>query len=96
MNRALRARAVGAARADSGRVSFHDQHPTPADLRDEVLAGLSAPQKRLSPKFFYDQRGSRLFDAITGLPEYYPTRTEIAILTHLCHPQPHLPFASMP
>ena len=85
MNRALRARAVRAARADSGRVSFHDQHPTPADLRDEVLAGLSAPQKRLSPKFFYDRRGSRLFDAITGLPEYYPTRTEIAILSEHGH-----------
>jgi len=49
MNRALGARAV---RSDSGRVSFHDQHPTPADLLDEVPAGLSARQKRLSAKFF--------------------------------------------
>ena len=61
-------------------VRFHDHHPTPADLREEVLVGLAATPKRLSPKFFYDQRGSRLFDAITELPEYYPTRTEIDIL----------------
>src|SRR5207249_413595 len=46
----------------------------------EVAAGLSAPQKELSPKYFYDQRGSELFEAITRLPEYYPTRTERALL----------------
>jgi dimethylhistidine N-methyltransferase len=44
------------------------------------LEGLGRPVKRLSPKLFYDQRGSQLFDAITELPEYYPTRTEIGIL----------------
>jgi len=58
----------------------HDLHPPAADLRREVLAGLSGQQKQLSPKFFYDAHGSALFDAITALPEYYPTRTEIAIL----------------
>jgi L-histidine N-alpha-methyltransferase len=46
----------------------------------EVAAGLAAPQKELSPKYFYDQRGSELFEAITRLPEYYPTRTERALL----------------
>ncbi|MEP6688052.1 MAG: L-histidine N(alpha)-methyltransferase [Gemmatimonadales bacterium] len=46
----------------------------------EVAAGLSAPQKELSPKYFYDQRGSELFEAITRLPEYYPTRTERGLL----------------
>jgi len=61
-------------------VHFHDYHPTPADLRAEVLAGLALPQKRLSPKLFYDAAGSKLFDAICELPEYYPTRTEIGIL----------------
>lgn len=61
-------------------VHFYDLHPTPADMRAEVLAGLAAPQKRIAPKFFYDAPGSRLFDAICELPEYYPTRTEIAIL----------------
>jgi L-histidine N-alpha-methyltransferase len=47
----------------------------------EVAAGLSAPQKELPPKFFYDRRGSELFEEITRLPEYYPTRTERALLT---------------
>lgn len=46
----------------------------------EILAGLCAPQKRISPKYFYDQRGSELFDEICELPEYYPTRTERAIM----------------
>ena len=46
----------------------------------EILSGLSAPQKRLSPKFFYDERGSELFDEITRLPEYYPTATERGIM----------------
>jgi dimethylhistidine N-methyltransferase len=61
-------------------VHFHDLHPTPADIRAEVLSGLALPQKRIAPKFFYDADGSRLFDAICALPEYYPTRTEIGIL----------------
>jgi L-histidine N-alpha-methyltransferase len=46
----------------------------------EVAAGLSAPQKELLPKYFYDHRGSELFEEITQLPEYYPTRTERALL----------------
>jgi len=46
----------------------------------DVLAGLTARPKRLSPKYFYDEAGSRLFEQITELPEYYPTRCEIAIL----------------
>jgi dimethylhistidine N-methyltransferase len=48
--------------------------------RAEILRGLRAPQKRLSPKYLYDQRGSELFDRICSLPEYYPTRTELALL----------------
>jgi L-histidine N-alpha-methyltransferase len=52
-------------------------------LRADVRTGLSAPHGRrtLPPKWFYDQRGSELFDQITRLPEYYPTRRERAILT---------------
>jgi len=46
----------------------------------EVLAGLRESPKRISPKFFYDARGSALFDQICELPEYYPTRTETRIL----------------
>ncbi len=46
----------------------------------EILAGLKQPQKMISPKYFYDERGSQLFDAITHLPEYYPTETELGIM----------------
>jgi dimethylhistidine N-methyltransferase len=46
----------------------------------EVIADLSQQPKRLSPKFFYDATGSELFEQITRLPEYYPTRTELGIL----------------
>jgi L-histidine Nalpha-methyltransferase len=49
-------------------------------LRTDVRAGLTATPKTLPPKWFYDERGSKLFDEITRLPEYYPTRTERAIL----------------
>jgi dimethylhistidine N-methyltransferase len=52
---------------------------TDEDL-DEILTGLSLPQKTLSPKFFYDERGSELFEEITRLPEYYPTVTELGIM----------------
>jgi dimethylhistidine N-methyltransferase len=47
---------------------------------DEIVEGLLQPQKNISPKYFYDERGSQLFDAITGLPEYYLTATEIGIM----------------
>ena len=47
----------------------------------DVVAGLTATPKRLSPKYFYDSTGSALFERITELPEYYPTRREIGILT---------------
>ncbi|HYN62600.1 MAG TPA: L-histidine N(alpha)-methyltransferase, partial [Rubrivivax sp.] len=48
-------------------------------LAAEAAAGLQARRAHVSPKFFYDPLGSRLFDAITELAEYYPTRTEAAI-----------------
>lgn len=48
-------------------------------IRDELIAGLVAPQAVTSPKYLYDALGSRLFEAICELPEYYPTRTEAAI-----------------
>jgi L-histidine N-alpha-methyltransferase len=53
---------------------------TLAGLAEDVREGLSCPFKEIPPKYFYDERGSRLFEAITGLPEYYPTRAERAIL----------------
>lgn len=49
-------------------------------FRDDVVAGLSKVQKTLPAKYFYDEAGSRLFDRICDLPEYYPTRTELGIL----------------
>ena len=50
------------------------------DFLAAVVAGLSLPQKRLLSKYFYDEYGSKLFEQITELPEYYPTRTETALL----------------
>jgi L-histidine N-alpha-methyltransferase len=61
-----------------------DIHLTDGDadaaLRADVRAGLTAVPKQLPPKWFYDARGSELFERITELPEYYPTRTERALL----------------
>jgi len=50
------------------------------DFRRNILRGLTAPQKYIESKYFYDARGSGLFEEICRLPEYYPTRTEISIL----------------
>ncbi|HET6231207.1 MAG TPA: L-histidine N(alpha)-methyltransferase [Longimicrobiaceae bacterium] len=52
----------------------------PAAMLAEIRDGLARPQKELSPKFFYDVRGSQLFEEITRLPEYYLTRTERGLL----------------
>ena len=50
------------------------------DEREEILTGLRGQPKQVSPKFFYDERGSQLFDEICEQPEYYPTRTELDIM----------------
>ena len=58
-----------------------DAHATEeSDFAKDVLSGLAKPQKAIPPKYFYDAEGSRLFEAITELAEYYPTRTEVALL----------------
>ncbi|BCJ41448.1 histidine N-alpha-methyltransferase [Actinoplanes ianthinogenes] len=57
-----------------------DERDLARSLRTDVRDGLTATPKRLPPKWFYDARGSLLFEDITRLPEYYPTRTERAIL----------------
>jgi L-histidine Nalpha-methyltransferase len=64
---------------------FHDLLPTPAlgsthQPAQELTAGLQARPAKVSPKFFYDPLGSHLFDAITALDEYYPTRTEAQVM----------------
>ncbi len=60
-----------------------DDAPPPAspDFRDAVLTGLAQTPKVVPARYFYDAAGSALFEAITELPEYYPTRTEIGLLT---------------
>jgi L-histidine Nalpha-methyltransferase len=57
-----------------------DLKPAPSISRAEVIAGLQRRDKAIAPKFLYDERGSELFEQITTLPEYYLTRTELAIL----------------
>ncbi|MCY3886042.1 MAG: L-histidine N(alpha)-methyltransferase [Gammaproteobacteria bacterium] len=59
---------------------FYDLKPTAPCVQDEVIAGLNQSEKTLPPKYFYDERGSELFEEITELPEYYLTRTETGIL----------------
>ncbi len=61
-----------------------DLKPDLGNFRSEFLRGMTSSPKELNPKFFYDEAGSRLFDEITGLDEYYPTRTEISILKSHC------------
>lgn len=67
------------------RVRVVDLHPKLGDLSQEAIEGLGRSQKALPCKYFYDALGARLFEAITELPEYYPTRTEIAIMSRAVH-----------
>jgi len=68
------------AEAELDNVSFEDLQPTQDDSLADILKGLACSPKQINPRFFYDARGSELFENITQLPEYYPTRTEAAIL----------------
>jgi L-histidine Nalpha-methyltransferase len=62
------------------RIDCYIDDGVPSSIADEVRDGLSRSLKELPPKYFYDARGSQLFDRITNLPEYYPTRCERSIL----------------
>ncbi|TMH31517.1 MAG: L-histidine N(alpha)-methyltransferase, partial [Betaproteobacteria bacterium] len=62
-----------------GGVRFIGGETAALNFRKDVLAGLSRPQKSLPPKYFYDAAGSRLFERICRLREYYPTRTELSV-----------------
>ncbi|MDQ3160184.1 MAG: L-histidine N(alpha)-methyltransferase [Pseudomonadota bacterium] len=64
----------------SSTLKLTDLHPSPDDITGDVLAGLSQTPKRLPSKYFYDKRGSELFEQITQQPEYYLTRVELALL----------------
>jgi len=59
--------------------AYHNLKPDVVEMANEVLAGLRATPKAISPKYFYDAKGSALFEQITDLPEYYLTRTEMAL-----------------
>ncbi len=61
-------------------IAVHDCSPETATMRDDVLSGLSDRPKYFPSQYLYDERGARLFEAICDTDEYYPTRTEIAIL----------------
>ena len=61
-------------------IELQDFHPPRKDMLADVIRGLTADEKWLSSMYFYDERGSQLFDEICELPEYYPTRTELAIM----------------
>lgn len=64
----------------NGSVNFHDYYPSTDDINVDVINGLSQSPRTIPPKYFYDERGSELFELITKTKEYYPTRTEISIL----------------
>ena len=64
----------------SPRIARHEPIVEDSAFARDVIAGLTARPKRLAPKYFYDETGSQLFEQITELPEYYPTRCELSIL----------------
>ena len=81
----MRASCVAPHLQETGHVSYQvdvytDEHTRQTRLEDDVRRGLTATRKSLPPKYFYDRTGSMLFERITELPEYYPTRTEITLL----------------
>ncbi|MDF1587269.1 L-histidine N(alpha)-methyltransferase [Marinimicrococcus flavescens] len=76
----MKLQATGSAPAGHAEAAIHD------DFRNAVLAGLAARPRAIPAKFLYDAEGSRLFDAITRLDDYYPTRTELGIL-EACAPE---------
>jgi dimethylhistidine N-methyltransferase len=67
------------------RVRIVDLHPAAGDLQAEAVDGLRRSPKALPCKYFYDALGARLFEAITELSEYYPTRTELGIMSCAVH-----------
>ena len=66
--------------ATATSIRFYDYHPEPSDFFSEVIAGLISEPKVIPPKFFYDEKGSKLFEDICETAEYYPTRAEQQIL----------------
>jgi dimethylhistidine N-methyltransferase len=67
----------------TNKARFIDLEPSGESFLEAVYSGLGSDPKRLPAKFFYDEEGSRLFEKISQLQEYYPTRTEIALLEEI-------------
>jgi uncharacterized SAM-dependent methyltransferase len=67
----------------AGPAFLLDRHPPKDNFAADVLEGLSRPQKWIPPKYFYDARGSELFEQICRTPEYYVTRTELKLLSDI-------------
>ena len=67
-------------RRQAARLAFSGSTVPAHGFREDVLAGLSLPRKSIPPKYFYDAKGSRLFEAICRLKEYYPTRAELQLM----------------
>ena len=66
------------------RIDVHtDERARQRRLEEDVRRGLTSRPKSLPPKYFYDRAGSLLFERITELPEYYPTRTESTLLAEI-------------
>lgn len=82
-------------KGESARVRQFDLLGPQTSFLEDALHGLSLPQKRISPKYFYDATGSRLFEAICALPEYYLTRAENALMqAHIDAIAARLPVAA--
>jgi uncharacterized SAM-dependent methyltransferase len=64
-------------------ITYHNYQPTTLSFCDAVIDGLSGECKSIPPKFFYDERGSKLFDRICEQPEYYPPSVERKMLSRL-------------
>jgi L-histidine N-alpha-methyltransferase len=73
-------RALGHKARESALAFYDNQHPPAGDFLRDVLEGLAKTPKSIPPVYFYDAKGSALFDDITLAPEYYVTRTELALL----------------
>ncbi len=69
----------------SSKLQYFKPHATKIEktFAEEISSSLNRDSKFINPKFFYDKKGSDLFEKICSLPEYYPTRTEINILKKL-------------
>ena len=79
----------------AANVVFDNRHPKSSDKHLEILRGLQQDQKYIDPKYFYDARGSELFEQITDLPEYYPHTYRATDTLEKCHRHVQLVWATL-